>query len=139
MLNQTIISISLFLIFVLECARLYLGIQGNIKEKVKYRIFILYINICRDINNIVSIRYIDSRFGSILDVFVDPPIAFAAIIFVSKYYASRNRCSRRHVHLASVTTRFRVCGPPRYGKTSQASVSRVTILQQSAQQNRIMR
>ncbi|XP_025408322.1 transmembrane protein 17-like [Sipha flava] len=34
MLFQTIISVSLFLILMLECTRLYLGVQGNLKEKI---------------------------------------------------------------------------------------------------------
>ncbi|CAH1725812.1 hypothetical protein AGLY_009847 [Aphis glycines] len=34
MLIQIIISVSLFLILILECARLYLGVQGNLNEKI---------------------------------------------------------------------------------------------------------
>ncbi|XP_026806682.1 transmembrane protein 17-like isoform X2 [Rhopalosiphum maidis] len=34
MLIQTIICVSLFLIMILECARLYLGVQGNLNEKI---------------------------------------------------------------------------------------------------------
>lgn len=42
MLTQIIVSVSLFLIFMLECARLYLGVQGNLNEKVKYKILFRY-------------------------------------------------------------------------------------------------
>lgn len=89
-------------------------------------------SIFRDINNIVSIWYLDSGSGSVLDVFVDSPIASAAVIFVSEHYARRNSSSGHYVHLALVATRFRVCGPPRHGETSQASIPRIAILQQSA-------
>ncbi|XP_050541068.1 transmembrane protein 17B-like [Daktulosphaira vitifoliae] len=34
MLIQTILMVSLILIFLLECARLYLGVHGNLKEKI---------------------------------------------------------------------------------------------------------
>jgi len=59
--------------------------------------------------------HVDSGFGRILDVFVDPPTAVAIIILVVEHHARRNGRAEHNVCSTSITTRFRVRGPPRHG------------------------
>lgn len=82
-----------------------------------------------------ALLFVDSGFGCVLDVFVDPSISFANVIFFDKHHAWRNGCSRCYVPLASVTTRIRICGSSRYGETSQATIPHIAILQRPTRQN----
>lgn len=156
MLTQTIISVSLFLILMLECARLYLGVQGNLKEKVREFIFFFFELklplsqgniqdfpqnipiIIRQISNMFILwLYKDSRFGRILDVFVDPPITTTVGILISEYHARWNSRSRHNVPFTLVATCFRVRGPTWHGETSQTPFPHIAILLHPAHQNRM--
>lgn len=82
--------------------------------------------------------YVDPGFGGILDVFVDSPITFTTVVPVTQYHARGSSCPRSDVRLASIATRFRVCGSPGYGETSQAPLPRIAVLQWPAQQIRMI-
>lgn len=82
-----------------------------------------------------AILFVDSGFGGVLDVFVDPSTTFATVIFFAKHHAWRNGRSRCNVLLAPVTTHIWVRGSPRYGKTSQATIPHIAILQRPTRQN----
>lgn len=83
----------------------------------------------------LALLFIDSGFGGVLDVFVDPSTASATVIFFAKPYAGRNGRSRCYVPLAPVTTRIRIRGSPRHGETSQAQIPHIAILQRPTRQN----
>lgn len=142
MLTQTIISVSLCLIFMLECARLYLGLQGNLKEKVKYIFIFMDDNSWMPTYNFLLSKClflcnIDSGFSSILDVFIDPSTTVTIIILIAEHHAGWNGCTRRNVSPTSGTARFWVCGSSRHGETSQASFSYIPVLRWPTQQNRL--
>lgn len=82
-------------------------------------------------------RYIDSRFGRILDVFIDSPITSAVGILVPEHHARWNCRSRHNVPFTLVATRIWVRGSTWHGKTSQAPFSHIAILLHPAQQNRM--
>lgn len=127
MLTQTILSVSLFLILMLECARLYLGVQGNLNEKVRDIYFFVCVFggggaypglppkyaplICFKFQSCLFYDIIDSGFSSILDVFVDPPITSTIGILVPEQHARRNCSPRYNVPFTLVAARLWVRGP----------------------------